>query len=82
MGRPRMRYGWLDGLTEIAFCERARKCGIPIYADTRIRLYPIGSYGYSREDVGEERQRFGKYTLPQGKITPCEPPAGDPPKRD
>jgi hypothetical protein len=35
-------------LTEdYAFCERARRCGYRLVADTTIRLQHIGAYGYS-----------------------------------
>jgi hypothetical protein len=36
---------------DFAFCERVRRCGYHIYADTTIRLQHIGMYGYSWEDV-------------------------------
>lgn len=48
---------------DYAFCERARRCGFKIMADTRIRLWHIGSYKYSWEDAGIDRQRFGDFTL-------------------
>ena len=35
---------------DYAFCERARQSGIRIMANTRIRLYHVGSHGYSWED--------------------------------
>ena len=46
---------------DYAFCHRARQCGIPIIADTTIRLWHIGDYGYSWEDAGIDRQRFADY---------------------
>lgn len=46
---------------DFAFSERARRCGFSIYADTRFRLEHIGKYGFSWEDAGSERQRFGTY---------------------
>ena len=46
---------------EYAFCHRARQCGIPIIADTTIRLWHIGDYGYSWEDAGIDRQRFADF---------------------
>jgi hypothetical protein len=52
---------------DYAFCERARTCGIPIYADTSIRLWHIGYYRYGWEDAGLERQRFGTFTLNFGE---------------
>lgn len=36
---------------DFAFCERARQCGYQIWADTRIRLWHIGRYGYTWEDA-------------------------------
>ena len=36
---------------DFAFCERVRRCGIRIMADTSIRLQHIGMYGYGWEDV-------------------------------
>jgi len=41
-----------------AFCHRARLCGFPIIADTTIRLWHVGDYGYSWEDAGIDRQRY------------------------
>jgi len=46
---------------DYAFCERARKCGISIMADTRIRLYHVGSHGYSWEDPGHQITRYESY---------------------
>ncbi len=46
---------------DYAFCHRARLCGYPIIADTTIRLWHIGDYGYSWEDAGIDRQRFGDF---------------------
>ena len=37
---------------DYAYCERARQAGLPILADTRIRLQHIGTYGYTWEDAG------------------------------
>jgi hypothetical protein len=48
---------------DYAFCERARQCGIPIHADTSIRLWHIGNYGYSWEDAGSGKERFKDYTF-------------------
>ena len=46
---------------DYAFCERARRCGYSILADTTIRLGHIGNYPYSWEDAGENPRRFGSY---------------------
>ncbi len=48
---------------DYAFCERARRCGIKIYADTSIRLWHIGNYKFGWEDAGMERPRFGSFTM-------------------
>ena len=48
---------------DYAFCERIRACGIPIWADTRMRLYHIGTFGYSWEDAGKDLDRFGTYNF-------------------
>jgi hypothetical protein len=47
---------------DYAFCERARQCGYKIWADTRVRLTHIGSYAYTWEEAGSDRQRFATYT--------------------
>ena len=43
---------------DYAFCERARQCGFKIMADTTIRLWHHGSYGYSWEDAGKDKERY------------------------
>lgn len=48
---------------DYAFCERARQCGFRVMADTAVRLWHVGSYGYSWEDAGADRKRFGTYTF-------------------
>ena len=48
---------------DYAFCERARLSGLHIMADTRIRLYHVGSHGYSREDPGHEIPQWRSVTL-------------------
>ena len=40
-----------------AFCERARQCGIPIMADTTIRLRRFGQIAYTWEDAGSHATR-------------------------
>jgi hypothetical protein len=42
---------------DFAFCERARRAGHPVFADTRIRLFHVGRYGYSWEDAMGPRDR-------------------------
>jgi hypothetical protein len=46
---------------EYAFSHRARQAGLKIMADTTIRLWRTGSYGFSWEDAGGDSQRFGTY---------------------
>ncbi|WP_327114360.1 hypothetical protein OHB12_34230 [Nocardia sp. NBC_01730] len=46
---------------DFAFCERARRCGFTIHADTRFRLEHIGKYGYTWEDAGSGRNRYSSY---------------------
>lgn len=48
---------------DYSFCERARRCGFQIMADTRIRLWHVGSYKYSWEDAGIDRERYADFTL-------------------
>ena len=48
---------------DFAFCERARRCGFQIFADTSIRLQHIGIYDYSWEDVGGGLPRYPSYRL-------------------
>lgn len=48
---------------DYSFCERARRSGFGIWADTRIRLEHIGSHGYTWEDAGSARDRFANYTF-------------------
>ena len=43
---------------DYVLCHRARQCDFPIIADTTIRLWHIGDYGYNGEDAGIDRQRF------------------------
>jgi hypothetical protein len=49
-------------LTEdYAFCHRARQAGFRIMADTTIRLWRSGTYGYGWEDAGSDPERFETY---------------------
>jgi hypothetical protein len=48
---------------DYAFCERARRCGFRIMADTTIRLWHVGSYRYGWEDAGREVERYADYTF-------------------
>jgi hypothetical protein len=46
---------------DYAFCERARRSGFSILADTRIRLSHVGRWGFSWEDAGTEPLRYANY---------------------
>ena len=46
---------------DFAFCERARQAGLKIMADTTIRLWRVGSYGFGWEDAGTDPERFDTY---------------------
>ncbi|MEV6323843.1 hypothetical protein AB0M45_22005 [Nocardia sp. NPDC051787] len=46
---------------DFAFCERARRSDFRIHADTRFRLEHIGKYGYTWEDAGTGRNRYGSF---------------------
>jgi hypothetical protein len=48
---------------DFAFCERARRAGHPVYADTRIRLRHFGRYGYTWEDAISERPRYANVKM-------------------
>jgi predicted O-methyltransferase YrrM len=53
--------GAWDLPAEFAFCERARRCQFRIMADTSIRLWRIGSYAFSWEDAGSDKERYDDY---------------------
>jgi hypothetical protein len=55
---------------DYAFCERARRCGFKIVADTTIRLWHVGHYTYGWEDSGLECKRTGSFTLHLGPKPP------------
>jgi len=48
---------------DFAFCERARRAGHRIWADTTVRLFHIGGYPYSWEDAGADTTRYVDYTF-------------------
>jgi hypothetical protein len=48
---------------DYAFSERAKQCGFSIVADTRIRLWHIGTYPFAWEDAGSEKARNASFTL-------------------
>ncbi|MQY19541.1 hypothetical protein NRB20_26310 [Nocardia sp. RB20] len=66
---------------DFAFCERARRNGFPIMADTRIRLGHIGRNSYSWEEAGTDAPRYHTYTyhLHPPKQEQAEPENAAPP---
>jgi hypothetical protein len=56
---------------DYAFCERARRCGFRVLADLTIRLWHVGSYRFSWEDAGSDKQRFTHYTF---RLPEADPP--------
>ena len=48
---------------DYSFCERARRCGFRVMADTTIRLWHVGSYRFGWEDAGRDVERFLDYTF-------------------
>jgi hypothetical protein len=56
---------------DYSFCERARRCGFRVLADTTIRLWHVGSYRYGWEDAGRDVERFSDYSF---HITDPTPP--------
>jgi hypothetical protein len=48
---------------DFAFSQRVRQSGFKLVADTSIRLWHIGTYPYSWEDAGIERERTATFTL-------------------
>ncbi len=72
-GRPRVPYFapfWTDDgdgprylAEDYAFCERARRAGFEVLADTTIRLWHVGTYRYGWEDAGSDKPRYGNYTF-------------------
>ena len=48
---------------DYAFCDRAKRAGFRVWADTSLRLWHYGSYGYGWEDAGRAPERFEDFTL-------------------
>ena len=46
---------------DYAFCERARRAGHKIVADSTIRLYHLGTYPYAWEDAGTRQTRYATF---------------------
>jgi protein-L-isoaspartate O-methyltransferase len=57
---------------DYSFCERARRCGFRIMADTTIRLWHVGPYRYGWEDAGRDVERFNDYSF---EVTEAPPAA-------
>ena len=49
-----------------SFSHRLSQIGVAPMADTSIRLFHFGPYGYSWEEVGSERPRYQSYNLSIG----------------
>ncbi len=47
---------------DYAFCERARQAGFRVMADTKIRLFHLGTHGFSWEEAGKDLDRYASYT--------------------
>ncbi len=69
---------------DYAFCERARRCGFKVMADTSIRLWHVGTYHYGWEDAGSVKERYATYqyhiTGRPGKASGEAPDAADAPQ--
>ncbi len=63
---------------DFAFCERAQRAGYTIQADTRIRLWHVGSYRYGWEDAGRDVERFGDFTFHLQSKVPTQVPSSSP----
>lgn len=55
---------------DYSFCERARRCGFRVMADTTIRLWRVGPYRYGWEDAGRDVERFTDYTFHVAEAAP------------
>lgn len=58
---------------DYAFCERARQAGFTAIADTRIRLWHVGTYRYGWEDAGSSKERYADYLFHLPGNAPGEP---------
>ncbi|MDB5311966.1 MAG: putative rane protein, partial [Gemmataceae bacterium] len=65
---------------DYAFCERARRCGFKVMADTTVRLWHVGPYRYGWEDAGVEQDRYADFTFAPPGAGPGDPvPSAAPP---
>lgn len=70
-GRPLVPYfaplavadgaGWWYLGEDYAFCERARRAGVPVLADAAVRLGHVGPYPYTWEDAGRPKEVYRRY---------------------
>jgi hypothetical protein len=51
--------------SDLAFCERVRRCGFRVVVDTSIRLWHVGLHRYGWEDVDGDRERRDQFTWRQ-----------------
>lgn len=65
---------------DYAFCERARRAGFAVVADTTVRLWHVGTYRYGWEDAGGALKRYGSFLfhLPGGETPPAVHASGSP----
>jgi len=59
---------------DYSFCERARQAGFTVMADTRIRLWHVGTYRYGWEDAGSSKERYADYVSTCPAARPVIPP--------
>jgi hypothetical protein len=67
--------GWWYLAEDFAFCERARQCGFRILADSRLRLWHIGSFAYGWEQAGRTPPRYANYRFHLTGAAPQTPPS-------
>jgi hypothetical protein len=60
---------------DYSFCERARRAGFRIMADTTIRLWHAGTYLYGWEDAGREVERYTDYAFEVVETPNPSPPS-------
>ncbi|PPJ17331.1 hypothetical protein C5E44_15795 [Nocardia nova] len=62
---PDGEHTWYLG-EDYAFCERARRSGYSIMADSSFRLGHVGTYSYSWEEAGADSHRYASYNYRLG----------------
>jgi len=60
-------YGMSYLSEDYSFCQRARQVGHKVMLDTSVRLWHVGSYGYSWEDVGAPIRRVASGNMQMGR---------------